>query len=196
MNVTAPVGYAALFVLILGVGRWCQVRVEREYAGGGLLSLGTVWIVWILYALQIALVVAPALGAWGSLPGPARLWRTLGSLLVAVGLAFGAWGAASFRSLRRMNGRDTSELITSGAYRFSRNPQNVGIGVALVGAALLGPSSVALAAAVLFWVMFRIYVPIEERFLESTYGERYRTYRANSHRFFGLPGLRGHDAAA
>lgn len=189
-------GYAVLFVVILGVGRWCQVRVEREYAGGGLLSVGTVWLVWILYALQIALVAAPALGAWASLPGPAPFWRTVGSLLVAAGLAFGAWGAASFRSLRRMNGRDTSELITGGAYRYSRNPQNVGIGVALVGVALLGPSSVALAAAALFWVMFRSYVPIEERFLESTYGERYRAYRANSHRFFGLPGLRGHDAAA
>jgi protein-S-isoprenylcysteine O-methyltransferase Ste14 len=194
--VTASLAYAALFLLVLGVGRSCQVRVQREYTEGGLLSLGTVWLVWILYALQIALVAAPAIGAWGSLPGPPRLWRTLASLLVAVGLAFGAWGAASFRSLRRMNGRDTSELITDGAYRYSRNPQNVGIGVALVGAALLGPSSVALAAAVLFWVMFRSYVPIEERFLESTYGERYRTYRASSHRFFGLPSPRGHDAAA
>lgn len=154
------------------------------------------WLVWILYALQIALVAAPAVGAWGSLPGPPLLWRTLGSLLDGLGLVFGAWGAASFRSLRRMNGRDTSELITSGAYRYSRNPQNVGIGVALVGGALLGPSSVALAAAALFWVMFRVYVPIEERFLETTYGERYRAYRANSHRYFGLPSLCAHDAAA
>lgn len=191
----ASVGYAALFILVLAVGRWCQIRVERECTDGGLLSLGTVWLVWVLYALQIGLVAVPALGAWGSLPGPPFLWRALGSLLVGLGLAFGAWGAASFRSLRRMNGRDTSELITGGAYRYSRNPQNVGIGGALVGAALLGPSSVALAAAVLFWVMFRIYVPIEERFLESTYGDRYRTYQANSHRYLGLPSPRALDAA-
>jgi len=194
--VAAPLAYAALLLLILAVGRWCQVRVERTYADGGLLSLGTVWLVWILYAMQIGVVAAPAVAGWGSLPGPPLLWRTLGFLLVGLGLTFGAWGAASFRSLRRMNGRDTSELVTTGAYRYSRNPQNVGIGVALVGAALLGPSNIALAAAALFWVMFRIYVPIEERFLESTYGERYRAYRASSHRYLGLPSLRTHDAAA
>lgn len=184
-----PLAYAALFVLVLAVGRWCQIRVEREYANGGLLSVGTVWLVWLIYALQIAFVAVPAIGAWGSLPGPPFLWRLIGCLLVGVGLVFATWGVASFHSFRRMNGRDTGELIISGAYRYSRNPQNVGLGGALVGLALLGPSSVALAAAALFWLMFRAYVPSEERFLESTYGEGYRAYRASGHRYLGLPSV-------
>jgi protein-S-isoprenylcysteine O-methyltransferase Ste14 len=183
--VTGALGYAALVVLILAAGRWCQVRVEREYAAGGILSVGTVWLVWLLYALQIALVAVPAAGAWGGVPGPPLLWRALGLVWIGLGLALAAWGVASFHSFRRMNGRDTSELITSGAYRTSRNPQNTGLGCALVGVALLGPSSVALAAAALFWLMFRVYVPMEERFLEATYGARYRAYRARSHRYFG-----------
>jgi protein-S-isoprenylcysteine O-methyltransferase Ste14 len=194
VSVAAPLACAALLVLILAIGLWCQVRVTREYVGEGLLSIPTVWLVWILYALQIGLVAIPALDAWGPVPGPPLLWRALGSSLVALGLALAAWGVASFHSLRRMNGRDTSALVTGGAYRYSRNPQNAGIGIALVGGALLGPSSVALAAAALFWLMFRAYVPTEERFLEATYGERYRRYRAHSHRFIGLP--RERDAAA
>lgn len=34
-------------------------------------------------------------------------------------------------------------LITGGAFRVSRNPQNVGIGVAMAGVALLGDSWIA-----------------------------------------------------
>ncbi|MFQ5699380.1 MAG: methyltransferase family protein [Myxococcota bacterium] len=181
---------AALFLLVLASGRWCLARVEREYADGGLLSVGTVWLVWIVYGLELALVVIPAVGAWGSLPGPPLLWRTLGLPLVVLGLSFAAWGAISFHSLRRMNGRDTSELVTTGAYRFSRNPQNVGIAAALLGVALLGPSSVALAATALFCGMFRIYLSVEERFLESTYGDRYRAYRAATHRYLGARSVR------
>lgn len=193
---SAALGYASLLGLVLAMGRWCQVRVVREYDEGGVLSIATVWLVWILYGLQIAFVAVPAFRAWGGLPGPPLLWRLLGGLLVGGGVAFAAWGAASFHSLRRMNGRDISELVTAGAYRYSRNPQNVGIGAALVGVALLGPSSVALAAAAIFWGMFGAYVPIEERFLEATYGDRYRAYRRASHRYLGAVRMRGHDAAA
>ena len=151
------------------------------------LSPLTVVLVWGVYSLQFVLVMIPALGSWVPFSAPAAM-SALGGLLVIAGLSLCTWGIASFHSFRRMNGMDTSKLITTGAYRYSRNPQNVGPGLLFLGIAVMGKSLIALLAAMLFWAIFRRYVPAEERFLESIYGDSYRTYRAHSHRYFGPAG--------
>lgn len=80
---------------------------------------------------------------------------------------------------------DSSRLITGGIYRWSRNPQNVGWTLFLVGMALLRTSGLVLLLAVLFWVSFRMYLPLEEQLLERIFGDAYRTYRSQTHRYLG-----------
>jgi protein-S-isoprenylcysteine O-methyltransferase Ste14 len=81
-----------------------------------------------------------------------------GIVLLGVGGSLFVARIISFRSYRRISGVDTSILVTTGAYRWSRNPQNVGWALFLVGIALIGRSALALLMAAVFWGTFHAYV--------------------------------------
>ncbi len=147
----------------------------------------TVAAVWVLYSLHFGLTLIAAVGSTWLLPLPPPLSVAGGFLLLLIGAAAYIAAAVSFRSLKRMSGMDSSRLITGGIYRWSRNPQNVGWALFLVGMALLRTSGLVLLLAVLFWVSFRMYLPLEEQLLERIFGDAYRAYRSRTHRYFGPP---------
>lgn len=162
-------------------------RVRREYEGPGVLSNFTVAAVWVLYTAIVAVVVLAAIvGAW-SIGLPAGLSISLGCVLIAAGLALAIGGLAAMASFRRMSGIQPDRLITGGAYRISRNPQNVGIGLAMAGAAILGDSWLALFGVAGFWLVFYAYVGFEEAHLGRLFGEEYERFRQSTPRFLGLP---------
>ena len=96
-------------------------------------------------------------------------------------------GVLRFESLQRMSGTQTDQLITGGIYRYSRNPQNVGWILGLLGMSILGDSAVALVLTGLFALIFRTHLPREEAHLERIYDEAYRRYRQRTPRYLGLP---------
>jgi protein-S-isoprenylcysteine O-methyltransferase Ste14 len=145
----------------------------------------TVAGVWLLYGLHFGLTSYAAVESSWPLPVPAVLSFGGGLLLLLVGGAMNLAAAVSFRSLKRLSGRDTSRLITGGIYRWSRNPQNLGWTLFLVGLGLLRTSGLVLLLAALFWTGFRMYLPLEERLLERLFGDAYREYRSRTHRYFG-----------
>lgn len=110
-----------------------------------------------------------------------------GGILVLSGLWFYAAGVRRFRSLGQLSGLEEGELVTGGVYRYSRNPQIVGWGLTLLGAALAGRSAKALMLVVAYFLAHRLYFPLEERQLERAFGEEYRHYRKRVPRFLGLP---------
>lgn len=74
----------------------------------------------------------------------------------------------------------TAHLVVAGPYRFVRNPMYVAVAAIILGQAVLFGSwgvliylAVALTAVVLFVTFY------EEPTLTETYGDEYRTYRAN-----------------
>lgn len=105
---------------------------------------------------------------------------------VVGGLTFAAWGLATFLRARTavVPNRPASRLVTSGPYRFSRNPMYSGLGVLYLGLALvfdvgwpvvLFPSA---AAALYFLVVRR-----EERYLAHAFGEDYGAYTRSVRRW-------------
>ena len=160
-------------------------RVKQEYERDGAISDSTVWAVWLSYGLLAgAVIAAAAFGVW-----PLGLGSTaslaLGLPMLAIGIAIDAAGVASMGSLARMNGQDADRLITEGAFRYSRNPQNVGIVIAGIGVALLGDSGLALSLVLASIVVFRIYLVFEERHLERIFGEEFRRYKGRTPRWLG-----------
>ena len=182
------------FALTLVAALWLAaaapllLRVRSEYARDGVLGQVTVGMVWLYYGVLLALIIATAVAeTWDlGLPSAASLW--LGLPLVAIGAAIDIAGVISMGSLARMNGTCPDQLVTSGAFRYSRNPQNVGIGIAAFGVGLLGDSGLALALAVAVIAVFRVYLVFEEAHLERTFGAEYTDYERRVPRFLGIPG--------
>jgi protein-S-isoprenylcysteine O-methyltransferase Ste14 len=176
-----------LTIAALVAGVPIVARVKREYDGPGVLSDFTVAAVWILYTvIVIVVILAAAVEAW-PIGLPSGLAIPLGSVLIAGGLALEVAGLVSMGSFRRMSGMQPDRLITGGAFRYSRNPQNVGIGIVMTGAAILGNSWLALLAVAGFWLLFRAYVGFEEAHLARAFGEEYERYRRRTPRFLGFP---------
>lgn len=95
-----------------------------------------------------------------------------------------------FRSFEKMSGLKKGNLVTSGPYRYSRNPQIVGWLLGLSGMALFYRSVPGLSLVAAFLFVHRLYFEIEEQHLERVFGEEYRRYKGKTPRFLRIPGHR------
>jgi protein-S-isoprenylcysteine O-methyltransferase Ste14 len=139
-----------------------------------------IWFVYLSFTGLAALVAWK--GIW-PLPLERELAVALGAVILLAGFSVVMAGMAEFGSVRRASGRECPGLVRSGIYRFTRNPQNVGWGVGLLGIALMGRSGLALLFGAIFFLAFRLYAPIEERYLEGLFGEEWRSYEQSVPRF-------------
>lgn len=166
---------------------WVLRRAERDYEAQGRLSPQASATGWALYALHAGLTLAAARHVGRPLPMVKASAVAMGGALALLGSWFFVWGVREFSTFEQMSGVETGHLVKSGPYRYSRNPQVVGWGLALLGAALAGRSREALLLVAAFFAVHRPYLAAEERHLERAFGEEYRRYRANVPRFLGLP---------
>lgn len=123
---------------------------------------------------------ATLLAAWNStwtIPIDPRVALATGGLIAVVGASLYLAARIEFRSFRRTWGLENDRLVTTGIYRFSRNPQTLGALLFLVGAGLAGRSLVAALLVTLLWVASLIWLPVEEKVLEHLFGDPYRRYR-------------------
>lgn len=181
MSTALAIAAAILFFAAVAI----VVRVKREYERDRVLSAPTVAAVWILYVVIVAVAIAAAIDGTWDLGIPVAVALPIGLALVAAGIALETWGVASMASARRMSGMQPDKLITSGAFRFSRNPQNVGLGLVIVGAGIAGSSGLALAIAAAFTLVFRVYLVYEERHLKRVFGDEYLRYEERTPRYLG-----------
>jgi protein-S-isoprenylcysteine O-methyltransferase Ste14 len=119
-------------------------------------------------------------------------WPPFGIRLAATLLAGGAWlaldGAAmvSFRragtSMVPMN--PTTALVTSGPYRFTRNPMYLGMAFLYVAFAFAFGVIWALAfLPPVLVIVDRLVIAREEPYLEREFGQAYRDYKARVRRW-------------
>lgn len=139
----------------------------------------------VLYVIGVASGVAldrllspPAL--------PAILRWSAGTIVTVGGLLL----AASFLRAFRAAGtpvdlrKPTSALVTTGPYRFSRNPGYLSLTLISIGTALLLDAPWAIAgAAVATVVVDRWVIRREERYLREVFGSRYETYARKTRRW-------------
>ncbi len=175
---------AALVLLCIPV----LYETKRSYERGRPLppSVSAGWL--IVDTLDILLVVFSAIhGVW-RLPLNGIAVRLTGAALAALGVALMAAGMIEFRSARRILGMEASHLITTGIYRWSRNPQFLGWYLLDAGVALAGSSGYALLVALLTVIFGHYYLAkLEEPFLERVFGREYLSYKQRTSRYIGLP---------
>ncbi|MFV1958214.1 MAG: isoprenylcysteine carboxylmethyltransferase family protein [Planctomycetota bacterium] len=178
----------------ISVGSWVLLglyvfsEVGRTYAGDGIFTtrLLALWFVmWGFY--HLAVILSSLSGSW-PLPLTRPVALAAGGVLIAIGLVVLAAGMIEFRSLRRSCGQDISRLITSGIYRWSRNPQFIGCLLYLLGISLAGRSGLAFLLTGAATLVIRLYTTrLAEPYLGRIYGEEYRLYKSRTGRWVSIP---------
>ena len=134
-----------------------------------------------LVTLVIAIAMAASTWLWPGWHMPFAV-RLGGGLLVAVvGLAFTLPAVASFRrsktTVNPIHIERASQLVTSGNYRFTRNPMYLGMALLLTAIAFgLGAPWTLLGPLALVAYLTRFQILPEERALRGIFGQPYLDY--------------------
>jgi protein-S-isoprenylcysteine O-methyltransferase Ste14 len=108
-------------------------------------------------------------------------YRYAGAVLIALAVALGFWAVALFRRARTgvVPFSDATTLVTSGPYRFTRNPMYLAMAGILVGTAIwLGSMTPWLVLPAFMGIIAERFIAPEEAMLGRIFGERYARYCA------------------
>ena len=108
--------------------------------------------------------------------------------LGVIGLSISISGMVSFRraktTINPIKPSATTSLVTSGVYRYTRNPMYLGLSVTLMGWAVFLSNLLALLAVPLFVLYInRFQINPEERVLSSLFGAEYAAYKEKVRRW-------------
>jgi protein-S-isoprenylcysteine O-methyltransferase Ste14 len=109
-----------------------------------------------------------------------------GVLLVIIGQVPNFWLYSCFKKEKTtLEIRGTpNKLITWGPFRFSRNPNYLGMAITLLGVSILLGSLVSFIFPLIFIVLTDIFViPIEEKILGKRFGGKYEEYKRKVRRW-------------
>ena len=117
------------------------------------------------------------------LPAP---WPYLGLLPVVIGVVVAAQGSRLFTraGTNIIPFTESSALVTTGVFSFSRNPMYTGMVLALAGTALIMNGLFAWLVVIAFTALIRgFFIRTEERLMEETFGADYLAYKASVRRW-------------
>ena len=109
-----------------------------------------------------------------------------GLILVGIGVAvaFSALGIFRKRSTTTIPFETPTSLVTSGPYRFTRNPMYVGLTLVYLGVAgTRAEIWPVFVLPVLFAYVNFVVIPVEERHLHAAFGDAYAQYGARVRRW-------------
>jgi protein-S-isoprenylcysteine O-methyltransferase Ste14 len=180
-----------IFYLGLGIfvilSIYCWLGAKKAYDKGEILPLRVSIAVWILDTIHALLVIISSLYTVWPLPLNKTAVIISGLALILIGLVIMLIGMIKFRSLRKISGLDTSRLISTGIYGWSRNPQYMGWFLVLIGISLMGRSGLAFLLTIIAIIAMHLYVIwLEEPYLERIFGEEYRLYQSRVPRYLGI----------
>jgi protein-S-isoprenylcysteine O-methyltransferase Ste14 len=146
--------------------------------------VGPKWVVWSLLFAVPAIAVRIAYPDFVRIPWlPRPLVMAVGIALLACGLPWCVWAIITLA-----RDFEAGKLFTGGAYRLCRHPiYGSWVVFNVPGMVLLADSWVGLLVPIPMYVALRVLVRDEEVWLERTFGDEYRAYRAKVPAVFPLP---------
>jgi protein-S-isoprenylcysteine O-methyltransferase Ste14 len=114
-------------------------------------------------------------------------WKYGGVLLIVLGSAMAVTAANLFRRARTpvIPFHPSTTLVTTGWYRFTRNPMYLGMVLVAGGVAIVqGSLGAWIPLPVFIAILQRRFIRGEEEFLEGIFGDEYRRFKAEIPRWF------------
>lgn len=176
----------SVILLVLGIYIWWGIG--KFYSRGETIPIQIAIAIWFLHIVHHLLIILSSL--WNIWPLPIDKSITIigGLIMFIIGIVITSVGLIKFRSFRRAAGLLTSKLIITGIYRWSRNPQQLGLYILLFGISFMGYSGFAILFTIIFIVYMHLYIIfLEEPYLELVFGEKYRLYKSRAARYIGKP---------
>ena len=113
-------------------------------------------------------------------PGVGRVVMVSAGVMVLItGLCVMIWGIAMFRKAMTaiFPNQPANELVTDGAYRYTRNPMYVGFTLVFIGAAFIRDSMWPLILLpLILGLLYLLVIRREEAYLADAFGEQYAAY--------------------
>jgi protein-S-isoprenylcysteine O-methyltransferase Ste14 len=110
----------------------------------------------------------------------------LGIPVMLGGFALTSWAARTFKEARAgfSLGEERPNLVTTGPFRFTRNPIYLGMIAWLLGLAILLGSLITFVFPVFVFLLANfILIPLEEKRMEQTFGSQFDAYRKRVRRW-------------
>jgi protein-S-isoprenylcysteine O-methyltransferase Ste14 len=114
---------------------------------------------------------------------PAGRW--IGGVLIFAWLAVAIWAVGTFRRAGTTPDPrgDVSAFVATGPFRFSRNPMYLANVAFQVGVALVLDNPWILILVPVAWLLYRVVIVGEERYLTGKFGQPYDEYRLRVRRW-------------
>ena len=142
------------------------------------------WVSWVLFTIVMFGVPVIGILDFQSLGHGHWIRFLVGGLLFASGLGIDLWGTKTLSAQQSLG--EKGNIITSGPYRYTRNPQYVGFIILYSGIIVVTWSFMALVTGVFAISLFFIIPFSEEPWLRQQYGRQYEDYCRMVPRFVGL----------
>lgn len=139
------------------------------------------WYIWTLFITSTLGVIILGAIDYNSLFLSHWSFTVLGFILISIGSIIELWGmkTLSFHTSLGLKG----EFVTTGPYKYSRNPQYIGFIIAILGIIMVSNSILAFITALLEIILFAITPFAEEPWLRKRFKKKYEDYYKKVPRF-------------
>lgn len=114
------------------------------------------------------------------------IWNLLGIIPIALGVIINLIADKAFHRANTAVKpfEESSALVTSGAFRITRNPMYLGFVLILIGIAVLMRSLTPYLVIIAFAILIdRMYITVEERMLAEKFGPDWIAYKEKTRRW-------------
>ena len=138
-------------------------------------------VTWVCFSLVFLFNAVLLVLDWNSWLFESEIRLILGIPLALIGALLVSWGVATL-GVRNSSGLKDG-FVSSGPYRFTRNPQYLGDMLLFIGLSVITNSLYLWITHALIILVFTVAPLAEETWLEEQYGEAYREYKRGISRF-------------
>lgn len=188
-----PFGIAVICLMAVFYGIYFTKKILQKRKGiktnqiGSRKEKGLHTVEVLMSVATVSVVAAELLSVglgWNYMPQSARF---TGVLLAAIGDIVFLLAVVGMKDSWRAGipEDDKTELVTSGIYKYSRNPAFLGFDLTYVGICFAYCNPLSIIFSLFAIIMLHLQILQEEKYMLSTFGEEYAEYKKEVFRYFG-----------